>query len=143
MTESDLRVPAGLSPLQCSVLSKMLDHPGDEFARIRAQLEDSEVCSRESTGVGGYVNFSVPLASAFHGALKDGHIGGVYGIHSKLGVQGDFELCISDGCIAFLEYVTPDEEWPNDDSLFEMFSHDGVGGTKESPSEQVSGGNGG
>lgn len=54
----------------------MLDHPGDEFARIRAQLADSEVCSRESTGVGGYVNFSVQQASAFHGALQDGHIGG-------------------------------------------------------------------
>lgn len=136
MPESALRFPAGLSPLQCSVIAKMLDHPGDEFARIRAQLADAEVCSRESTGVGGYVNFSVPHDSAFHSALQDGHIGGVYGIHSKLGTQGVFELCVSDGCIDFLEYVTPDEEWPQDESMFELFSHDQLGSAKKSQSEQ-------
>jgi len=143
MTESALRFPAGLTPLQCSVIAKMLDHPGDEFSRIRAQLAGSEVCFRESTGVGGYVNFSVPKDSAFHGALQDGHIGGVYGIHSMLGTQADFELAISDGCVDFLEYVTPDGVWPKDEAMFEIFSHDQLSGSKNPPSEQAGSSNGG
>ena len=86
------------------------------------------------------MNFSVPLDSPFHGSLHDAHIGGVYGVHSRLGTQGDFVLLISNGCIKLLEYVTPDEEWPNDETAFELFTHDHPFRTKKSPSEHGEGG---
>lgn len=119
--DSSMCFPLGLSPLQRLVLTRMLDCPGDEFARIRGQLADSGIRSHEFTGVGGYVNFSVPQDSAFYGSLQDRHLG-TYAIHSKSGALGVFELSISDGCIDFLEYATTggDAAWPDDESLFEL-----------------------
>ena len=94
-------------------------------------MADAVVASCEFTGVGGYVNFSIPGDAAFYGSLEDGHIG-AHGIHSELGIQGDFELCVSDGRILFLEYVTPDDEWPQDESKFKLF----LDGPPISPAQQ-------
>lgn len=116
-----MRFPDGLSSLHCLLLTKLLDRPGDEFARIREQLADSGIRSHEFIGVGGYVNFSVPRNSAFYGSLQNCHLG-TYAMHSESKVLVVFELCISDGCIDFLEYATTGDggDWPDNESLFEL-----------------------
>lgn len=134
MTESSLRLPSGLSPLQSAAIAKILENSSERFVQIReherrvAQFANVEVSHSEFTGVGGYVHFSVPPDAPYRGELRDG-CPGVHGIHSKLGTYATFVLWISDGCIDFLEYVATAAEWPEDESLFELFSDDDLRAT--------------
>lgn len=104
----------------------MFEHPVEPFISISAQLAYASVGSREFTGVGGYTNFAIPPNAPFYNALPDIQVGGVYATHPGLKTHADFELCVSGGCIRYLEFVTPDHEWPTDESQFTLFRHDPV-----------------
>jgi hypothetical protein len=102
-----------LTPLERQVLDMFLsgDHPVLEA--LRAQAAAALVASREYTGVGVYVNLTVPDAVAIP-APSDLVFGDVNlelqnaepGIAVLLYVQG--------GYLSFLELVTPSTPWPED-----------------------------
>lgn len=96
----------------------MLDSRDEPFASIATQLAYATAASREFTGVGGYTYFAVPLDAPFYGTLGDAQIGGVCGKHPHLQTGAFFILFVRGGNVTFLEFVTADEAWPSDESLF-------------------------
>ena len=123
MSGTLLHLPNGLTPLECSVITMMLDRSGERFTAIAAQISQAVVSSRQHTGVGGYTNFTVPTHAPFYQALEDGYIGDVccqIGSVSGRETQADFVLLIDESCVCHLEFVTPDKEWPKDETLFRL-----------------------
>ena len=129
MRDTLLHLPDGLTPLERSVITMMLDRPGERFASVAAQISQAVVSSRQHTGVGGYTNFTVPTHAPFYRALQDGYIGDVccqIGSDSGQETQADFVLLVDDGCVCHLEFVTPDKEWPKDETQFRLYYFDPV-----------------
>jgi len=129
MSDTIFHLPDGLTPLERSVITMMLDRPGERFASVAAQISQSAVSSPQHTGVGGYTNFTVPTHAPFYQVLQDGYIGDVccqIGSVSGQETQADFVLLIDGGCICHLEFVTPDKEWPKDETLFRLYYFDPV-----------------
>jgi len=129
MSDTLLHLPDGLTPLERSVITMMLDRPSERLASVAAQLSQAVVSSRQHTGVGGYTNFTVPTHAPFYRALQDGYIGDVccqIGSVSGQETQADFVLSIADGCVCHLEFVTPDIEWPKDETQFRLYYFDPV-----------------
>ena len=94
------------------VMQMLLAGEGQSLKSLRSQYNQSNIKSRDFTGVGFFTDYSVE-----DDGLKIGHIntqiGSVYGDYNNIGAVG-FLLFIRDGWIDFLEgYTMGIDEWPD------------------------------
>lgn len=101
-----------LTPLERAVLTMLLDGEHPILASLRRQLPELSVKSRETTGVGFFVELGVsslalraPLSSAVT-------IGDVEATIDGLQRGAGFVLVLEDGLLAMLEGYSYDEPWP-------------------------------
>ena len=111
-------LPSDLTELERSVLTNMLNHPGEPFASVSAQLAHATISKRERTGVGFYTNFALPPAARIPPDLANTELGGVGARHPELSCGAGFILFVRDGVVSFLEGFTYDDPWPPDESSF-------------------------
>ena len=114
-------LPSELTQLERSVLTLVLDRPGEPFASVAAQLAHASVSQREHTGVGFFTTFSVPADAPVCHDLPDTELGGVSAEHRDVRYGVGFILFIRRGCVACLEAYTYDDPWPEDETKFRVF----------------------
>ena len=108
-----------LTAFEKRVLDSCLAGNDRMLATLRQQADMAAVSSREHTGVGAYINFSVPDSAPL---LEPGTI-----------VIGDVNLEVSgvpagvatllyayEGKLQFLEFATYDGNWPNDPEIITL-----------------------
>ena len=116
-----IALPSTLTQLERSVLTLALDHPGEPFASVSAQLAHATVSQREHTGVGFFTTFSIPPDAPVSHDLPDTELGGVSAEHPDVRYGVGFILFIRRGAVACLEAYTYDDPWPEDESKFRAF----------------------
>jgi len=112
-----LALPSALTELERSALTLILNHPGEPFASVSAQLAHASVAQREHTGVGFFTTFSIPVRLD----LPDMELGGISAEHPEVRYGVGFILFIRRGTVACLEAYTYDDPWPEDESKFCVF----------------------
>lgn len=92
------------------------------YPNMHFHIDFVEVLSREYTGVGMYVNFkytknvSIPITNDKHNSLSTNEVIEIPELKNGL----IFELCLTNGRIHFLEFVTIGECWTGNfvDAIF-------------------------
>ena len=116
-----LALPSSLTEFERSVLTLILDHPGEPFASVSAQLAHASVSQREHTGVGFFTTFSVPADAPVRHDLPDTELGDIRAEHPDVRYGVGFILFIRRGTVSCLEAYTYDDPWPEDESKFRVF----------------------
>jgi hypothetical protein len=114
-----------MSPQMNDVERQLLDAllRGDDpiLLALRNQLQESQIESRELSGVGFFLNFSVP-ASGLKIASGRIVIGDVYFDLEGIEHGGGAILFVDDGHISMLEaYLNGDEQWPKEPHLTRIY----------------------
>ena len=117
---------ADLKPFEKTVLAAFFAGSDDRLGALRAQASVALVLQRRHTGVGEYIDFSVPMdlpvvspANMIFGDVNLKVVGVPYGVASLLYVE--------EGRLSFLEFATYTGEWPQSPDLV------GVGYFREEP----------
>jgi hypothetical protein len=115
-----------MTKLERAVLDKLFAGKSEPFHIFRQQLAVARVVGRELTGVGFFINFSVPPEAPRLPGRPRFYFGDV-GAEIK-GVQhgAGFLLLVEDGCLKTLEGYTFDDPWPDDASSFTLHYDNGA-----------------
>jgi hypothetical protein len=109
-------IDANLTPLESKVLEWLLGGDDPVLVALRSQFASASIRSREMTGVGFYLYFSVPANTRKLHEEFDVKprfwFGDVEASIDLLERGAGFVLWIEDGLLACLEGYTYDEEWP-------------------------------
>lgn len=105
-----------MNSLEDAVLSKLLAGDDEVLEALRLQLAHATIKSRQMTGAGFYLNFSIPAAVepiiATVPTIKSNFCFGDVAAHiDGLENGAGFLLWITDGRLDFLEGYTYDEPW--------------------------------
>jgi len=101
-----------LTRFEIDVLNKLLCGSSPILSRLREQLSHSSV-SRELTGVGFYLNFSVLDSNLEIPGRPTFHFGDVQAEIQGLAHGAGFILFVSNGYLEMLEGYSYEEPWPN------------------------------
>ena len=110
-----------LTPLEKSVLDKLLDKPGETFDTLRRQVSLAKVSKRQFSGVGFFTEFALPGEAQVSRNVDDMTLGDVGAEVPGLEHGAGFVLFIRKGTISMLEGYTYDEKWPERTDGFRLF----------------------
>ena len=110
----------GLNGFEQAVLDKLLagDHP--VLVTLRAQAERARLTSREYTGAGFYLFFSVAPEAPIVATEGDFHFGDVDATVPGLEFGAGFVLFVREGRLDNLEGYSYEEPWPQEVRDFEL-----------------------
>jgi hypothetical protein len=113
-----------LTPLESEVLKWLLAGESPILAALREQLASASILSRNLTGHGFYLNFTVPMSvTRLHEKFPvkpDFCFGDVKASIDSLEHGAGFLVWVKDGALDFLEGYTYDEIWPAEVESFEL-----------------------
>jgi hypothetical protein len=112
-----------VTPLETSVLEKLLARQGEPFDTVRQQLTHSSVSQRRFSGAGFFTHFALPPDAPVRRDLHDTELGGVEAEIAGLQHGAGFLLFIRGGVVSFLEGFSYDERWPETITEFRVFEH--------------------
>src|SRR6266404_8333231 len=101
-----------LTPLEKSVLDKLVDKPGEPFETLRRQVSCATVSKRKFSGVGFFTEFSLPSDAQVSRNVADMTLGDIGAELPGLKHGAGFVLFIRGGVITMLEGYSYDEKWP-------------------------------
>ena len=110
-----------INEVERQLLSALLSGDDPVLLALRDQLSKSEIESRELSGVGFFLNFSVPesVPRIGSGGIV---IGDVYFDLAGIEYGGGAILFVDDGHISMLEaYLNGDEQWPREPHLTQVY----------------------
>jgi hypothetical protein len=110
-----------LTPLEKSVLDRMLDRQGEPFHTLRRQLSLATVSKRKFSGVGFFTEFALSKDAPVNEDLADMTVGDVGAEIPGLEHGAGFVLFVRNGAIRMLEGYTYDENWPENTDGFRLF----------------------
>jgi len=102
-----------LTKLESEVLERLIAGGGQDTALLRLQLDRAVIEARTLTGVGFFVDFTVPDGTPKL-ALGSSELGGVNAELRGAKHDAGFMLFMKDGYLSTLEGFTYDEPWPSD-----------------------------
>lgn len=102
-----------------AVIEKLLTGENPIFTILREQARIAYPRSREYTGAGFFLYFSVPANAPFL-AVKDFFFGDVNAMIDGLQYGAGFVLFIRKGCLDVLEGYSYDEPWPKEIHKFKL-----------------------
>lgn len=118
-----MRLPPGLEPLEAAVLTMLLTGEHPVLAALRDQLAAAAITRREVTGVGFFLDLTVP-ASAAAAPVRQLRFGDVEATLAGVQHGAGFVLFVDDGRLHMLEGFTYDEPWPSPVTGFAVRYHD-------------------
>ena len=101
-----------LTPLERAVLEKLFAGEHPVLAALRTQLEASKVARRELTGVGFFVDFTVPRTVPPAPVGERLSFGDVHAELEGLAHGAGFLAFVEEGYLTLLEGFSYDEPWP-------------------------------
>lgn len=108
-----------LNEFERAVLNALLSGDGSTLKVLREQARVARLVSRESTGVGIFLNFEVPT-SAPSLSERDFAFGDVFAEIEGLRHGAGFVLFVTDGRLSMLEGYSYAEPWPASVTNFKL-----------------------
>jgi hypothetical protein len=110
-----------INNLERQLLDALLSGDDPVLLALRDQLSKSKIKSRELSGVGFFLNFSVPDSVPRIGSGRI-LIGDVYFDLEGIKYGGGAILFVDDGHLSMLEaYLNGDEKWPTEPNLTRIY----------------------
>lgn len=110
-----------MNDIERQLLGALLSGDDPILLALRNQLSESQIESRELSGVGFFLNFSVPASVPRIGSGRI-VIGDVYFDLEGVQYGGGAILFVDDGHVSMLEaYLNGDEQWPKEPHLTRVY----------------------
>jgi len=110
-----------MNDVERQLLGALLSGDDPILLALRNQLSESQIESRELSGVGFFLNFSVPVSVPRIGSGRI-VIGDVYFDVEGIKHGGGAILFVDDGHVSMLEaYLNGDEQWPKEPHLTRVY----------------------
>jgi hypothetical protein len=109
-----------LTPIEREAMKMLLDGNDSTMSTLRAQFGVATVAKKEMTGVGFFVNFSMPADVPRVSSEPNFEIGDVVGQVEGVKHGIGFLLFVTDGILSMLEGYTHDDPWPEQISNFKL-----------------------
>jgi len=110
-----------MNDVERELLGALLSGDDPILLALRNQLSESQIASRELSGVGFFLNFSVPASVSRIGSGRI-VIGDVYFDLEGIEHGGGAILFVDDGHVSMLEaYLNGDEKWPKEPHLTRVY----------------------